>query len=177
MASFTKDCTETQDFHTDLVVSVITDTLHAVTGLCPCSTLSQAAFTSDCKSPNISNDSLENPVQIQLMQHWRKVQGVERAEFNWVSSTGAGNVQTSGLPKSLPLRSQLESAPAQEAVQHCPKAFCLHTQPQLSAWSPSVSLHKSIYLLRRLCNIETLNMHQYFGFLALGSQERNKYSS
>lgn len=88
------------------VVSVITDTLHAIIGLCPCSRLSQAAFTSDYKNPNISNDSLENPIQILLMQHWCKVQGVKCTEFSWVSNTGAGNVQTAGLPHSLHCKGQ-----------------------------------------------------------------------
>lgn len=59
------------------VVSVITDTLHAVTGLCPWSWLSQAAFTSDYENPKISIDNLENPFQIQLMQGWCKAQGVK----------------------------------------------------------------------------------------------------
>lgn len=105
------------------VVSVLSDTLHAGIGLCPCSVLSQAAFTSDCKNPNISNDSLDNPVQIQLMQRWRKVQGVKRTEVSWISNSGAGNVQTSGFPKSLHFQSQPGICSSTGPVQHCSKTF------------------------------------------------------
>lgn len=80
------------------VVPVITATLRAVIGLCPC------CLYSDYKDPNISNNNLENPIWIQLMQHWCKVQGVNWAE--WVSNTGAGNVQTSDLPNKLHFKSQ-----------------------------------------------------------------------